>query len=170
MKPTTVHILLSLAVSSSWVIRQLDVYNAFLNGRLAETVYMKQPPGYVDKLFPSHVCLLQRSLYGLKQVPHAWFKRMHIYCLLVLCPRRRTSLCLYMLLGVIVCTCLCMWMISFLWAVTLVWWKVCRLSLQMLLKSAIWSNRISFSGLRRWHGAIPASLHGGYSAGSNGGL
>ena len=35
---------------------------------------MKQPQGYVDPQFPSHVCL-HKALYGLKQASKAWFER-----------------------------------------------------------------------------------------------
>ncbi|GJV33707.1 putative reverse transcriptase domain-containing protein [Tanacetum coccineum] len=75
VKPATIHTVLSLVVSCKWPIHQLDVKNAFLNGDLSETVYMHQPPGFVDARFPNHVCHLQRSLYGLKQAPRAWFQR-----------------------------------------------------------------------------------------------
>ncbi|GKD45785.1 ribonuclease H-like domain-containing protein, partial [Tanacetum coccineum] len=44
-----------------WPIHQLDVKNAFLNGDLSETVYMHQPPGFVNSRYPHHVCLLQRQ-------------------------------------------------------------------------------------------------------------
>ncbi|GJW26791.1 ribonuclease H-like domain-containing protein [Tanacetum coccineum] len=75
VKPAIIHTVLSLAVSRQWPIHQLDVKNAFLNGDLSETVYMHQPPDFVDNWYPHHVCLLQRSLYGLKQAPRAWFQR-----------------------------------------------------------------------------------------------
>nr|GEY83747.1 ribonuclease H-like domain-containing protein [Tanacetum cinerariifolium] len=75
VKPATIRIVLSLAVSRKWPIHQLDIKNAFLNEDLSETVYMHQPPGFVDPRYPHHVCLLQKSLYGLKQAPRAWFQR-----------------------------------------------------------------------------------------------
>ncbi|GJZ07935.1 ribonuclease H-like domain-containing protein [Tanacetum coccineum] len=75
VEPATIRTVLSLAVSRKWSIHQLDVKNDFLNGDLSETVYMHEPPGFVDARFLNHVCRLQRSLYGLKQAPRAWFQR-----------------------------------------------------------------------------------------------
>ncbi|CAM8954603.1 unnamed protein product [Rhodiola kirilowii] len=34
---------------------------------------MQQPPGFEDPRLPTHVCKLQRSIYGLKQSPRAWY-------------------------------------------------------------------------------------------------
>ncbi|KAK1646346.1 hypothetical protein QYE76_064151 [Lolium multiflorum] len=36
---------------------------------------MQQPPGFEDA-HPQHVCKLQRSIYGLKQSPRAWYARL----------------------------------------------------------------------------------------------
>lgn len=34
---------------------------------------MNQPPSFVDPTKPSHVSLMHKSLYGIKQAPRAWF-------------------------------------------------------------------------------------------------
>ena len=79
IRQETIRLVLSLAVRNNWLINQLDVSNAFLHGMLVETIYMTQPPGYVDPCFPQHVCKLQKSLYGLKQAPRAWYTRMKTF-------------------------------------------------------------------------------------------
>ncbi|KAK1604337.1 hypothetical protein QYE76_028010 [Lolium multiflorum] len=79
VKPATIRLVLHIAVSSSWPIRQLDVKNAFLHGSLDEVVYCQQPPGFVDASRPDHVCRLHKSLYGLKQAPRAWYHRFASY-------------------------------------------------------------------------------------------
>ena len=48
VKPTTIHTVLTIALSQSWPIHQLDVKNAFLHGTLSETVYCEQSSGFVD--------------------------------------------------------------------------------------------------------------------------
>ena len=75
VKAATIRLVLSIAVSRGWSLRQLDVQNAFLRGVLEEEVYMKQSPGFEDRNKPSFVCRLDKSLYGLKQAPKAWYSR-----------------------------------------------------------------------------------------------
>jgi Reverse transcriptase (RNA-dependent DNA polymerase). len=50
----------------------MDVKSAFLNGDLAEEVYVKQPPGFVVAGEEDKVLRLRKALYGLQQAPRAW--------------------------------------------------------------------------------------------------
>ena len=61
----------------------MDVITAFLNPALHEEVYMELPEGFQSisasasrgKLF----CRLKKSLYGLKQVPQAWYNDINAF-------------------------------------------------------------------------------------------
>jgi histone deacetylase 1/2 len=76
VKPTTIRLLLSMALTQGWHLRQLDIQNAFLHGVLEEEVYMRQPPGFEDPSHPQYLCRLYKALYGLKQAPRAWHARL----------------------------------------------------------------------------------------------
>jgi hypothetical protein len=71
VKLATIYLVLSLAVSQSGTLHQLDVQNTFLHDVLEEEVYMKQPPGFVDLSCPSYHCRLDKALDDLKQAPQA---------------------------------------------------------------------------------------------------
>lgn len=71
VKASTIRIILSLAVMQGWIIRQVDVNNAFLNGFLEEDVYMSQTEGFIDASKPHHVYKLTKALYSLKHAPRA---------------------------------------------------------------------------------------------------
>jgi hypothetical protein len=97
VKPATVRVVLSLALSQNWPIHQLDVKNAFLHGTLTETVYCIQPTGFVDSSRPDFVCRLNKSLYGLKQAPRACHHRFasHLILLGFVEAKSDTSLFIY---------------------------------------------------------------------------
>ena len=73
VKTTTIRVILSIAVSRGWSLRQLDVNYAFLQGHLTEDVFMAQPPSFVDPASPSHVCRLRKAIYGPKQASQVWY-------------------------------------------------------------------------------------------------
>ena len=66
VKPATIRVVLSLALTNAWSIHQLYVQNTFLHGHLNETAYMHQPMGFHDKTHLDYLYRLKKSLYGLK--------------------------------------------------------------------------------------------------------
>ncbi|GKC89786.1 retrovirus-related pol polyprotein from transposon TNT 1-94 [Tanacetum coccineum] len=67
-----IRIFLAFATYMNFIVFQMDVKSAFLNGKPKEEVYVKQPPGFKSSEFPDYVCKLDKALYKLKQVPRAW--------------------------------------------------------------------------------------------------
>ncbi|GAA0156982.1 transmembrane signal receptor [Lithospermum erythrorhizon] len=70
-KVVTVRIIFALAVAHNWKVHQMNVNNAFLHDSLDEVIYMQPPPG-IQLQSRGQVCLLRKSLYGLKQASRQW--------------------------------------------------------------------------------------------------
>ena len=68
----SIRTIIGMAAKQGLALEQMDVKTAFLNGELQETIYMKQPEGFIEPGKENLVCLLHRSIYGLKQSARCW--------------------------------------------------------------------------------------------------
>ncbi|KAG8480959.1 hypothetical protein CXB51_025647 [Gossypium anomalum] len=75
VKHSSIRALLGIVAMHDLELEQLDVKTAFLHGELEEDIYMQQPEGFTVSEKEDYVCLLKKSLYGLKQSPRQWYKR-----------------------------------------------------------------------------------------------
>ncbi|GJU97506.1 retrovirus-related pol polyprotein from transposon TNT 1-94 [Tanacetum coccineum] len=57
-----IRIFLAFATYMNFIVFQMDVKSVFLNGKLKEKVYVKQPPGFKSSEFPDYVCKLDKAL------------------------------------------------------------------------------------------------------------
>ena len=85
--------LLAYSAINDLKLRQFDVKGAYLHGRLTETIYMTQPPGYTDGSKRS--CLLLRSLYGLKQAGNVWNQELNRVLDTIGFTQLKTDYCCY---------------------------------------------------------------------------
>ncbi|CAI7895787.1 unnamed protein product [Closterium sp. NIES-53] len=74
VKPTTLRTLLAGAAIKGWVVKQMDVTTAFLNGVLEEEIFMAQPEGFDDG--SGRVLRLKKALYGLNQALRQWYLKL----------------------------------------------------------------------------------------------
>ncbi|GJW58666.1 retrovirus-related pol polyprotein from transposon TNT 1-94 [Tanacetum coccineum] len=61
-----IRIFLTYVAYMGFIVYQMDVKSAFLNGKISEEAYVQQPHGFESIEFPNHVCKLDKALYGLK--------------------------------------------------------------------------------------------------------
>jgi hypothetical protein len=66
-------IIMALVAYFDLELHQMDVKSAFLNGDLAENMFMAQPKGVVVSGKEHMGCHLRRSIYGLKQASCQWY-------------------------------------------------------------------------------------------------
>jgi len=66
----TIQAILVIAPMQKLHMQQMDIKGAYLNGMLKECIYMQQPEGFTDGT--GRVCLLIKTLYGLKQARCKW--------------------------------------------------------------------------------------------------
>ena len=93
--------MLQVAVNRQYVIHQIDVKSAYLNGKLDANIYMDAPEGMQ---IPNRKCLkLIKSLYGLKQSGKIWNGTLSEFLMKNLNFRRSSKdPCLFMKSGIFI--------------------------------------------------------------------
>ncbi|GKA14686.1 putative ribonuclease H-like domain-containing protein [Tanacetum coccineum] len=76
-----IRLFLVYASFMNFIVYQMDVKSAFLNGTIEEEVYVCQPLGFEDPEFPNKVYKVENALYGLHQAPKAWYETLSTYLL-----------------------------------------------------------------------------------------
>ncbi len=66
----TIRAILALVQAKRYMLQQMDVKGAYLNGTLREEIYMRQPEDFSNGT--KHMCQLLKTLYGLKQSGREW--------------------------------------------------------------------------------------------------
>ena len=95
VKHSSIRILLAFVAKYDWELHQLDVKTTFLHGELEETIYMHQPEGFIEAGNEQKVCLLKRSLYGLKQSSRQWYLKFDEHMMAIGFRKSQYDSCVY---------------------------------------------------------------------------
>jgi len=79
VRHTSIRILLAMTAHLDLSLEQMDVTTAFLHGELEEDILMNQSKGFEVRGKKKQVCLLKKSLYGLKQSPRQWYRKFNTF-------------------------------------------------------------------------------------------
>lgn len=92
-KTQTLKIFLNICLQKMYIINQMDVESAFLNGYLKSEIYVKQPEGFDDN--SGRVWKLKKALYGLRESPRVWYECLDEYLENIGFKRSDNDYCLY---------------------------------------------------------------------------
>nr|GEV59046.1 retrovirus-related Pol polyprotein from transposon TNT 1-94 [Tanacetum cinerariifolium] len=76
-----IRLFLAYASFMGFTVYQMYVKSAFFYGTINEEVYMMQPPGFQDPVYPARVYKVEKAMYGLHQAPRAWYGTLSKYLL-----------------------------------------------------------------------------------------
>ncbi|CAI7857937.1 unnamed protein product [Closterium sp. NIES-54] len=71
-KMTTLRVLLHVAAQRDYELHSLDFSTAFLQYSLHEEIWLRRPPAFTGSFPADTQRILQRPVYGLRQVPREW--------------------------------------------------------------------------------------------------
>ena len=94
-KPSTYRLLFAIVAMLDLECEQIDMVTAFLNPELDYEIYMEQPHEF-HKGDVDDVCLLLRTLYGLKQSPRYWYNALYTKLLSIGFTRCESDHCLFL--------------------------------------------------------------------------
>lgn len=81
------------------LIYHFDAKTTFLNGVLEEEIYMRQSLGFAKEEAEDMVCLLRKSIYGLKQSARVWNETIHNVLIKAKFTQSKSDNCLYIYNG-----------------------------------------------------------------------
>lgn len=108
---TSVRYLFALAAKYDLEMIQMDAISAFLQGDIDTEIYMAQPEQYEEN---SQVCLLNKSIYGLKQASRQWNLKLNSTLLKIGLTRSKIDPCVYYLVNKTIMIFIAVWVDDFL--------------------------------------------------------
>jgi len=74
VRQTSIGVLLSCVAIFNLELEQLDAKTTFLHGDLKKDIYMRPLKGFIAPRKENRIYRLRKSIYGLKQWSHQWYK------------------------------------------------------------------------------------------------
>ena len=91
----TLRSFIATAAKRNYLVHQMDVETAYLNGVLREEIFMTIPKGVSGTHLDGKVCKLQKSLYGLRQAGRRWYETLTEYLIHIGFQQARSDPCMF---------------------------------------------------------------------------